>query len=51
MINPENYSFHRGLQCCILNRADLITGTGCSLPCDQLDLTSSQVNYRILSYS
>ena len=42
-VNPENYAFHRGLQCCILKTPDLLTLTGCKLPTTEMDLSAEQV--------
>ncbi len=42
-INPENYHYHRGLQCALLHRADLITLTACDLPSSTISLLPEQV--------
>ena len=42
--NPENYSYHRGLQSCILKNGDFIDGEGIDLPVLHVKLTDEQVN-------
>ena len=42
-INPENYDYHRGLQCALLQRADLLSLKKLDLPSSTQTLTEDQV--------
>ena len=42
-INPENYNYHRGLQCVLLQRVDLLALKSCDLPAAHVALTVEQV--------
>jgi N-alpha-acetyltransferase 15/16, NatA auxiliary subunit len=50
-INPENYAFHRGLQCCVLKSSTHAVGKGLSLPSDDTNLTPDQVDGLVALYA
>lgn len=41
--NPENYDYHRGVQCCILKNGDYMDLKGTDLPVIHVKLTDEQV--------
>ena len=42
--NPENYAYHRGLHCCLLNTPEHLNLKACTTPGMVMDLTEEQVN-------
>lgn len=50
-INPENYNYHRGLQCVLLQRADLLALKSCDLPAAHVSLTVEQVDLLTSTYA
>lgn len=50
-INPENYAFHRGLQCCVLSSSTHAAGKGHSLPSDDAGITAEQLEALVALYT
>jgi len=49
--NPENYVYHRGLQCALLNTAEGLVAPACTTPGMIVTLTSDQVETLLTAYN